>query len=940
MATFISLLGGAIKQPLLNKLTDYLEIKKGELRDKPFEKFYKTLVESFVTTQKHLDQAQARKFFASLVTYDGVLLYLYRFTDPEPLLREKITASLCRWADKFKITGGEEKTNPELVERFLQELERELRRNANKSLLPYFSDIRSDVAKAEKNIISKIEEHVKPPTQPEPEFKLTLAKLPITDHEIFGRENELALLDSAWAHEQSNVFSLVAWGGVGKSALVNSWLNDMKRDNYRGAERVYGWSFYSQGTKEERQVSADEFFNDALDWFGYKGDPILSPWDKGKKLAELVREKRGLLILDGLEPLQYPPGEMQGRLKDQGVQALLKDLARSNPGLCVISTRLQIEDLETMGNHGSERLDLENLTPEAGAQLLEKIGVQGAEKERQEAASDFDGHALALNLLGSYLKTVHKGEIRQRDLIPKLSKDRKQGGHARRVMESYEKWLKDTSELNILYLMGLFDRPAAKGAMDALRQEPAIPGLTDKLQNLEHADWQFAVQSLRDLRLLAKEDEKPDTLDCHPLVREHFGERLQQQFPDAWTEAHSRLYDYYRNLPEKELPDALEEMEPLFAAVTHGCLAGKHQEVLDDVYWERILRKDEAFVNHKLGAFGADLAALSNFFDPPWRRPAAGMVDAAKAVVLSWAGFGLRALGRLREAAAPMQAGLENTIKQENWENAAINAGNLSELFLTLGEVRQATDYARQSVDFADRSGDGFIREASRASWLADALHQSGALDEAEKLFREAEAMQQERQPDYRYLYSLQGFRFCDLLLSRGRAREVLERAKQMVKWEAQDWQSLLDRALNRLSLGRAQLLPAQDFPEQKDSLAQPENHLNQAVAGLRKAGTQDHLPHGLFVRAALYRVQAHFTKAWEDLNEAQEIAERGEMRLHLTDFHLEACRLCLAEGGGRQTEEKIRQAAAHLEQAAALVQETGYHRRDGEVAALRAEIG
>ena len=648
-----------------------------------------------------------------------------------------------------------------------------------------------------------------PPKERRQDFrppKLHLAKLPITDHEIFGRENELAMLDQAWAEPHVNVFSLVAWGGVGKSALVNAWLNEMERDNYRGAQRVYGWSFYSQGTKEERQVSADEFLNDALKWFGYTGDPILSPWDKGKKLAELVRAKRSLLILDGLEPLQYPPGEMQGRLKDQGMQALLKDLARSNPGLCVISTRLKIEDLEPTEGRGSQRLDLDNLTPEAGAQLLAKLGVQGTEKERRDAAKEFEGHALALNLLGSYLKTVHGGEIRKRDLIPKLSKDRKQGGHARRVMQSYEKWLKDTPELNILYLMGLFDRPAAKGALDALRKEPAIHGLTDKLQNLGHDERQFAVQSLRDLRLLAAEEQdKPDTLDCHPLMREHFGERLQQQFPEAWTEAHSRLYNYYKNLPEKELPDTLEEMEPLFAAVTHGCLAGKHQEALDDVFYERIYRKNEKYSVHKLGAFGADLAALSNFFDPPWRRPAAGLTDADKAVVLSWAGFGLRALGRLREAAAPMQAGLEMQIEQENWKQAAIGAGNLSELFLTLGEVRPATDYARQSVDFADRSGDAFQRESKRTTH-ADALHQSGALDEAEKLYREAEAMQQERQPDYRYLYSLQGFRYCELLLSRGKAREVLGRVEAIFEWrKLPKWNpvfdSILDIANDNLSL-------------------------------------------------------------------------------------------------------------------------------------------
>ena len=63
----------------------------------------------------------------------------------------------------------------------------------------------------------------------------------------------------------------------------------------RGAERVFGWSFYSQGAAEGRQVSADQFIAAALTWFGDE-DPIKgSPWDKGERLAELIKQQRTLL---------------------------------------------------------------------------------------------------------------------------------------------------------------------------------------------------------------------------------------------------------------------------------------------------------------------------------------------------------------------------------------------------------------------------------------------------------------------------------------------------------------------------------------------------------------------------------------------------------------------------------------------------------------------
>ena len=45
-------------------------------------------------------------------------------------------------------------------------------------------------------------------------------------------------------------------------------------------------------------------------------------------------------------------------------------------------------------------------------------------------------------------------------------------------------------------------------------------------------------------------------------------------------------------------------------------------------------------------------------------------------------------------------------------------------------------------------------------------MHQAGRRAEAETRFREAEQMQKDYQPDYPLLYSVWGFRYCDLLLA------------------------------------------------------------------------------------------------------------------------------------------------------------------------------
>src|SRR6516165_8533278 len=83
----------------------------------------------------------------------------------------------------------------------------------------------------------------RPPSKPEPK-KISIARLPVTGSDLFGREEDLAFLDRAWANKDANVVTIVAWAGVGKSTLVNHWLAPMAAENYRSAEFVFGWSFY------------------------------------------------------------------------------------------------------------------------------------------------------------------------------------------------------------------------------------------------------------------------------------------------------------------------------------------------------------------------------------------------------------------------------------------------------------------------------------------------------------------------------------------------------------------------------------------------------------------------------------------------------------------------------------------------------------------------
>jgi hypothetical protein len=180
-------------------------------------------------------------------------------------------------------------------------------------------------------------------------------------------------------------------------------------------------------------------------------------------------------------------------------------------------------------------------------------------------------------------------------------------------MESYQTWLAGT-ELAILRILGLFDRPVDEQTVGALLKSPAIPGLTESLTDLRPTEWQTILAKLRRAKLLAREDpHNPGQLDRHPLVREYFGEQLRSQQREAWKECNRRLFHYYRTLAP-QLPNSFQEMEPLFSAVICGCNAGLFREALHEVYIPRIQRGDAHFAAKVLGATGPLLSALVHFF--------------------------------------------------------------------------------------------------------------------------------------------------------------------------------------------------------------------------------------------------------------------------------------------------------------------------------------
>ena len=878
-----------------------------------------------------------------------------------------------------------------------------------------------------------------------------LGEIPPAPPKLIGREDEMAMLENAWQGGVVNTVVLHALGGAGKSALLRTFVDERLENGGDGADRIYGWSAYSQGSGTQKRADADGFISQALKDFGFQGEPPRDAVERARELARLVQQQRVLLLLDGLEPLQDPPGVNKGRLKDKGLKELIQKLSYSNPGLLIITTRQPITELENSGavvtNHA-----LDKLTPTSGADLLVELGVSGRQKHLEEAVKQVDGHALSVTLLGTYLTQVCGGDVRKRDLFDfriRLTDEERAladldptlipAKRAQKVMRGYLEQFDRLDETKggggperaLLHLLGLFDRPADGDAVDVLLAE-RIPGLTDDLfvevektkgflgfgrkvltrelsAGEREARINWAKNRLRKLRLLSpKADEDPSGLDAHPVVRAYFADRLKDTAPEAAKAAHEKLYYHYstiglppafqcrigigllslsqkfdqeqfsqilsalasgsfpehlktslpqvlqqtsvdelvsflRSTQDTEfaaaqrafLPDQLEEMQPLFHAVAHGVASGHVQEVFDEVFWMRLLRGNDKFLWQNIGAFGPELAILAQFYELPWSKPNADLSFNAKAFVLSEASFALTSLGRPRESVEPRQAGIKMRIASEDWSNASRAASALSDTLLNIGQVEDALTTARQALAHAQKAD---IRDEIplRITDVAAAEIAAGDLESALKSFQRAEEISVSIDPDFPNLVSLQGYQYGDLLLSLGQSDEALRRGEYILGIAKR----FVGKGLALYDFGFAYLLLAR--AQHYKGLSEAGHSYNEAVDGLRKAGLEDEIPKALLARAAWRRDQAAagdasmINKALEDLHEVEEIAG-DEMGLYLVDLALERARLALDVPAAFEDPNSV--ARDNTADAARRIAETGYHRRDGELAALQERL-
>ncbi len=219
--------------------------------------------------------------------------------------------------------------------------------------------------------------------------------------------------DQVWDWRRNGglgVCALVGMGGAGKTAIANRFLDDLlsgvgsstQQESPNGPVFVY--SFYEDDKPEN-------FFRHLQIWI--EGDSSPNKQKSPTQLMFDVQQKRGLVIMDGLEKVQESRAQGSfGGLISPFLRQFLKLIAcGSARKLSVLATtRFPLNDLRDSLPQFYQMINVDQLELPACIDLLRSRGVLGSDMQIETIVENCGRHALTIDLAGGFIKEFGEGD--------------------------------------------------------------------------------------------------------------------------------------------------------------------------------------------------------------------------------------------------------------------------------------------------------------------------------------------------------------------------------------------------------------------------------------------------------------------------------------------------------------------------------------------------
>lgn len=352
---------------------------------------------------------------------------------------------------------------------------------------------------------------------------------------LVGRHEELQLLTDWIVNPESDIYkarvvSIVAIGGMGKSALTWKWFNEIAPQGINPFAGQVWWSFY------EADGSLENFVARSLAYVsGRSFDEVLQipiP-DRESRLLDALNKHSFAIVLDGFERLlvAYARGDA-ARLTESEVEAranlrrtahshtgkFLKKLVQLKNSRILISTRLLPAELETVSGTdlpGCYSKNLAGLIDNDAIELWRAFGISGSRQLLLPIFASFEKHPLLIQALAGEISGSHKASgnfDKWRELNPRFDPTRfallqDSMGH---VLETALRGL-DEKTSRVLHVIAAFRITARYDTLAAILNGKG---------KLFRSDSEFE-NALRDLenRGLIGWDKYVSRFDLHPIVR-------------------------------------------------------------------------------------------------------------------------------------------------------------------------------------------------------------------------------------------------------------------------------------------------------------------------------------------------------------------------------------------------------------------------------------
>jgi tetratricopeptide (TPR) repeat protein len=551
------------------------------------------------------------------------------------------------------------------------------------------------------------------------------------------------------------------------------------------------------------------------------------------------------------------------------------------------------------------------MAPEEGRALLKRSGVTAPDAILDGIIQDWNGHALALALLG--------GQLRGRDTvlpheIPRPTSDASDRDRIEDLLRSYDRGATGAGGLTD-------DERRILSAIALFRTAPSIEAIGRVISKMAGGPVDLAaiLTRLQARRLIGPLQDGACYTE-HPLVRDYYRERLKgsfQSLPDLHRAAAEFCQQRAKDPPESP---SLADLSDWIEAAYHFCCSGDYDRAFE-IYSVKLEQK-RLVLSWKLNAYSTICGILEAFYPDGQFHGNPRLRDTSqRRFLVNRLGVCRMNLGRLREAVGLFEEAISIAVEAGNRSGELASLENRIEAESYLGRLVSARRRADEALRIAEEMNDPEeIRDAlAYRGYIADSI---GELEIATEQFARAESLQASIEPERPRLTSLYGlwhaehlFHTGNLIAARSLAQYVLDhgRAEHQLDDISMSWRVLGNIAAAEQAHNEA----AKCFDE--------------AVRGARAISELTVLLEALLARGR-WAARLRYGDATADLNEALNLARGGSYKPSEAKIRLGRARVLAAK-------ENLTSARAELARALELAQETNYYWAIKEADSLKLEL-